>query len=215
MFTSRSAAPLGWAPATRRGQAARRCPLWTPRSPLPPNASASPTSRPSIDDTSASCAHAIRGHSRAPAFPVGSEIVVTRPGQLISANCTTGWLDWTPGALWLLPDGLLRARRERATVRERDDLRIDPTRPVIRAFAEDEPERIGSQRKRSVWVRADQITAATVRRGLPTNGTVLRLRDESCVKLLWMRRDRAEQPLIDALARWGVPTTFGSDSRRQ
>jgi hypothetical protein len=130
-----------------------------------------------------------------------------RPGQLISANCTTGWLDWTPGALWLLPDGILRSEKNRATIRDRNDLRIAPAQPLISAFAEGEPERIGRQSKRSVWIAANDIAAATLHRGLTTNSAVLSLRDGSCIKLLWMRRDRAEQPLIDALARWAVPTT--------
>ena len=132
-----------------------------------------------------------------------------RPGQLISANCTTGWLDWTPGALWLLPDGILRARRDAATIRDRGDLRIDRSEPLIRTFDDDEPERIGSEGERSVWISADRLVSATLRRGLTTNGVVLGLRGETRVKLLWMRRDRAERPLLDALAQWGVPTSGG------
>ena len=31
-----------------------------------------------------------------------------QPARLLAGTCTTGWLDWIHGELWLLPDGLLR-----------------------------------------------------------------------------------------------------------
>lgn len=37
--------------------------------------------------------------------------LTARTFRLISISCTTGWLDWVHGELWLAGDGILRRRR--------------------------------------------------------------------------------------------------------
>lgn len=42
------------------------------------------------------------------AIPIGLPLESGGTGILLSTTCTTGWLDWFHGELWLFPDGLLR-----------------------------------------------------------------------------------------------------------
>ncbi len=66
------------------------------------------------------------------------------------------------------------------------------------------------------WISANEIVGASGQRGKMTNRLTLDLRDGSTRKLLWLSVDRADVPLLAALATWRVATTsagaFGLDS---
>lgn len=152
-------------------------------------------------------------------------------GRLLSANCTTGWLDWSAGQLWLLEDGLLRlqvpkaSRRERRRIRSADaalshmsaragprrdvvtstrDLRVDPRALEYREFGDDEPQALAGERERTWWLLASDIRAAKLHRGILTNSLKLRMDSGPRVKLLWMRRDLADDLIREALRSWHV-----------
>ena len=116
--------------------------------------------------------------------------------SMLSARCTTGWLDWIHGELWLMPDGLLRVCDE-AVPRGLDEAEPRPRAPEelehLRAHA------------RSLWVRADEIVRASVRSGILTSRLTLLLADGRRRKLLWPSSDPAVVVLREAFASWEVP----------
>jgi hypothetical protein len=152
-------------------------------------------------------------------------------GRLVSANCTTGWFDWSAGQLWLVEDGLLRLQvpkasgRERRRIRSADaalrhvsapparrrdvvtrsrDLRVDPGAPEYREFGDEEPQALAGERKRNLWLIASDIKGAKLHRGILTNSLKLRMHSGPRVKLLWMRRDLADELIREALESWHV-----------
>ena len=103
-------------------------------------------------------------------------------GRLVTASCTTGWLDWIHGELWLFPDGLLRsstglkttwahgrekARRDhdRARGRAAGVVQTVTGEPRSREFADGEIERIVASRRRNLWIEADRIKRADLNVG--------------------------------------------------
>jgi hypothetical protein len=130
-----------------------------------------------------------------------------REGCLVTASCTTGWLDWIHRELWLCEDGLLLVRLDLSGTRAH---RKGPTvsamlrrRPVEDSeVAEAEAEVSGRQLS---WIPAGEIVAASARRGRMTDRLNLDLRDGTTRKLLWLGVDRADVPLLTALDSWGVP----------
>src|SRR5262245_63584784 len=116
--------------------------------------------------------------------------------SLLSVRCTTGWLDWMHGDLWLMPAGLLRVCDDTGR-RGLDD--AEPARRV--------PEDLEQLRAhaRSLWVRADEIARASVRSGILTSRLTLLLADGRRRKLLWPTSDQAAVVLRDAFASWEVP----------
>jgi hypothetical protein len=127
-----------------------------------------------------------------------------RRGSLISASCTTGWLDWIGVELWLLPDGILRLALNLAKTKEHRIARTVSDEPRIRPFRDDEIRALVAQGSRNVWISADLIAAARLRVGIVSDRLRLTLVDGTTVKLLWLRADHADDPLRDALASWGV-----------
>jgi hypothetical protein len=127
---------------------------------------------------------------------VGEQPAARPQLSLLSARCTTGWLDWMHGELWLLPDGLLRVC-DGTGRRSRED--EEPAPP-----AAEELEQLRGH-ARSVWVRADEIVRASVRSGILTSRLTLLLADGGRRKLLWPSSDRAAVVLREAFATWEVP----------
>jgi hypothetical protein len=124
-------------------------------------------------------------------------------GRLLTVRCTTGWLDWIYGELWLLPEGLLRIRTGRVeTVAYAGGVTMR-REEVVRDFEPGEPERIGAQ-PHNLWIPAFALTGAQIRLGLTAGRLRLSLADGRTIKLLWPKQDRADQPLRAALGRWGV-----------
>jgi hypothetical protein len=129
----------------------------------------------------------------------------TAVGTLISASCTTGWLDWIHGDLWLLPDGLLRVRSGLGATIRRANERTVLENGEKRQFGVGEVERLQGEHKSNFWIPADEIGSARIRNGLLSGRLALTLKSGRRVKLMWLRADRASEPLKRALALWGIP----------
>jgi hypothetical protein len=160
-------------------------------------------------------------------------------GRLLSANCTTGWFDWSPGQLWLLPDGFLRlhvakasyqerraiqkkrrgihkadaaltgaasgpAKRRRDKVAHPRDMRVEPDAPEFREFDNDEPQKLAVEDDGTLWISAPEIRAAKLHRGITTNSLKLDMHTGRRVKLLWLKRDLADDLILAALDSWQI-----------
>ena len=129
---------------------------------------------------------------------------------LISASCTTGWLDWVWGELWLAPDGLLRRSRgwKVTMAQSRRGIRasLEPTVPadplVTRPYEPRAIEHLRQQGERIVWVARQEIIHARLRRCILQDALRLGLVDGSRLKLLWLSRDPAADVLDAVLGNW-------------
>jgi hypothetical protein len=115
----------------------------------------------------------------------------------VSKGCTTGWLDWVHGELWLLPDALVRRRLTFATTQAN---RYGPT--VGDPLPERDP---GSFRRDDIRHRTDKfLPFATIRtaqlfRGFTAHGLALSTVDGRKHKLLWLTADPAYEILSESL----------------
>jgi hypothetical protein len=125
-------------------------------------------------------------------------------GTLLTASCTTGWLDWIHGELWLLADGLLRTRSNLASTLGHANQRTLPDEPVQRDFSSGEIEQLQHQHKTNLWIPRDAIVSASIFTGLLSGRLSLKLKDGRRLKLLWLRTDNASEPLKHALTSWGI-----------
>jgi hypothetical protein len=131
--------------------------------------------------------------------PRGARGVDEEPGvpprpALLSVRCTTGWLDWVHGELWLLPDGLLRVCDGEARS-STDGARTPPDADELTGLC---------SQARTLWVPADEIARASVRCGILTSRLTLQLSDGGRRKLLWPSSDSATPVLRYAFANWQV-----------
>ena len=124
---------------------------------------------------------------------------------LISASCTTGWLDWIHGELWLCPNGLLRrslgllATTQHSVPVLSGVGTIDQRERPIRTFSDSELASIGAADRRNSWIRWHDIAAATLKRGIIDHSLHLRLRDGRRAKFLWLKSDGGFALLNDRL----------------
>lgn len=122
---------------------------------------------------------------------------------LISRSCTTGWLDWVHGELWLLPDGLVRSSIGLDGTID-NSLRSGIGRTVphplphlpVAAF---DYERILAARRTNKILPYDRIATATLFRGLTAHGLKLTMNGGRRHKLLWLNRDPAHAVLDETL----------------
>ena len=124
--------------------------------------------------------------------------------QLITASCTTGWLDWVHGELWVLPDGLVRLRTSLSTTLMHQNQQTVPDE-AERVELSNESIDFMISTKRRLWIPSDKIKSAHFHIGRTTGRVNLRMKDAAKIKLLWLRSDRSEGPLTAALAAWRVP----------
>jgi hypothetical protein len=139
-----------------------------------------------------------------------------REGSLVTASCTTGWLDWIHRELWLCDDGLLLVRLDLKATRAHEK---GPTvSATLRRRPVRDEELTGAETagKQLSWIPAGEIVAASGHRGRMADRLSLDLRDGASRKLLWMSVDRADIPLVVALDAWGIaptsPGPFGLDA---
>jgi hypothetical protein len=125
-------------------------------------------------------------------------------GTLLTASCTTGWLDWIHGELWLLPNGLLRTRSGLGATIGHANRRTLPDEPVRREFSPGEIDRLQRQHKTNLWIPRESILSASIFNGPLSGRLALKLNDGRRLKLLWLRADRASEPLRHALTSWGI-----------
>jgi Zn-dependent protease with chaperone function len=128
--------------------------------------------------------------------------------RLVTDRCTTGWMDWCHGELWLTSEGLLRRRVgwPRAVARELRRQFTGPTvradRPRWEAFAETRIRSMAAAHRTNHWVPSDRIRRAWLRKGLLMGRLRLELVDGRRLKLFWLRADPVYGPLRAALTGW-------------
>jgi hypothetical protein len=129
--------------------------------------------------------------------------------ECVTRSCTTGWLDWTHGELWLTSTGLIRRRLSLQATRAHG---LGPTvaEPLERAdVAAFDLDGLLAQHPTNKVIAFSDIAHARLVRGLTTHGLRLRTLDGRRHKLLWLARDPAYRILSKALA-----TTLGERLHR-
>ncbi|MFE8988612.1 hypothetical protein ACFYMI_12310 [Streptomyces collinus] len=122
-----------------------------------------------------------------------------RPAQLIARTCTTGWLDWIHGELWLLPDHLVRIRGGVPATMTVGLLGPELAPPdTFRTLAHD-PGTIRSAHRTNKVLPLSEIANARIHGGLTTSGMTLSMTDGTRHKLLWMSMEPARGLLRDRL----------------
>ncbi|MGW0865554.1 hypothetical protein [Streptomyces sp. NPDC002611] len=122
-----------------------------------------------------------------------------QPAQLLATTCTTGWLDWTHGELWLLSDQLVRIRggllATAVTGLTGPEL---AARGTYRTLAHD-PDAVRSAHRTNKVLPLAEIAHARIHGGVTTSGMTLRMTDGTRHKLLWMSTEPARRVLRDRL----------------
>jgi hypothetical protein len=135
--------------------------------------------------------------------------------QLLSDSCTTGWLHWGHGELWLTSDSIVRIGKRRLTLASAGRGAMAGfhggalggfTRELARAGSVSSAREV----ERSDWLAyvADHrnvitidladVTSARLRAGLSTSRLAVGMRDGRRIKLLWMRNQFALEALVRA-----------------
>ena len=84
---------------------------------------------------------------------------------------------------------------------------VNTTVPALRptrTFDDQQISALVASNSRNVWVAADRIARASLRKGIKTDRLKLWLEDGSTVKFLWLGVDQADEPLRETLVSWGV-----------
>jgi hypothetical protein len=123
--------------------------------------------------------------------------------RLISRSCTTGWLDWVWGDLWLTDDALFRVSRgmtetRRAAGRRKGGSTVTDTDAVDAMTLERLRDLVSTDRKNRTAMLGE-IRSAKLRRGLLNSRLSLVLHDGTRIKLLWLKEDPAHDVLEDLL----------------
>ena len=107
---------------------------------------------------------------------------------LVSASCTTGWLDWIHGQLWVCPEGLLRRPLGlKATIAHGAGPTVESQGRRNRRVE----ELRGSGTGRDLWIPWDAVQRAELRTGPITHSLHLDLPNHRRVKFLWRGVDGA------------------------
>ncbi|MFB6516504.1 hypothetical protein [Streptomyces sp. NPDC056401] len=118
--------------------------------------------------------------------------------QLLAASCTTGWLDWLHGELWLLPDSLVRMRGGFIDSFVHSLSPRVPENTATTVIGYDPAAVLGGHRTNKV-IPFDGIAHARLHRGLTTSGLTVRMTDGTRHKLLWLSYEPARRILTDRL----------------
>jgi hypothetical protein len=121
--------------------------------------------------------------------------------RLLSRSCTTGWLDWVWGDLWLTDDALYRVSRGMAETRTAARARprggsTVPDSDAMAPEALDEEVLADAKNRRAPLT---EIRSAKLRRGLLNGRLSLVLDDGTRIKLLWLKSDPAHDILAEVL----------------
>jgi len=124
---------------------------------------------------------------------------------LITASCTTGWLDWIHAELWFCGDGLLRRSVGlRGTIKHGGvsgpKPTVDPENRPVQTFGLDEIGAIVGADRKNRWIPWDEMSTAAITRGALDHTLHLELRDGSSLKFMWLRMDGGYDELREALA---------------
>lgn len=105
---------------------------------------------------------------------------------LVAASCTTGWLDWIHGNLWLASDGLARVPLGLRTTVAHGTNNIDPAKGQHPEISMSEFDRLRGMNS-TLWIAADRIESARLHRGLLNDRLQIIMKDGSTHKILWVR----------------------------
>jgi hypothetical protein len=123
--------------------------------------------------------------------------------ECVSRSCTTGWLDWIHGELWLTPTGLLRRRLSLQETRSHG-LGPTVTEPLDRVNL----KYLLVEHPTIKVLLFAEVSHARLVQGVTAHGLRLRMRGGQRHKLLWLIRDPAYRILSEAL-----PTALGERLR--
>ncbi|MFF0217159.1 hypothetical protein [Streptomyces vinaceus] len=143
---------------------------------------------PSVDAWDALLEHAVQRASR----------LKLQYAQLLAASCTTGWLDWVHGELWLLPDSLVRVRGGFVDTVVNSIAPGIPEHTATSVIAYDPVAILGGHHTNKV-IPFDGIAHARLHPGLTTAGLEMTMTDGTRHKLLWLSSEPARRVLADRL----------------
>jgi hypothetical protein len=135
---------------------------------------------------------------------------VEEPGEIstvctcISITCTTSWLDWVHGDLWLCPEGLLRNSRGLLTTLENVDAKgivgtLDPGDLPKQAVSMTVRLLVADADKRNWWIVWEDIESAKQQSGPLSHALHLRLKEGRKVTFRWLRQEISVSVLNAAL----------------
>ncbi|MGN9893802.1 hypothetical protein [Micromonospora sp. L31] len=119
--------------------------------------------------------------------------------QCLSKSCTTGWLDWVHGELWLSPVGLIRRRLSWSESKSHG---LGPTvgTPLPEsALGSFDLATLLAEHPTNKVIYFDAVVAARLVKGRTSDALRLAMSDGDRHKLLWLRRDRAYEILSNSL----------------
>ncbi|MEO7061512.1 MAG: hypothetical protein ABI083_17465 [Lapillicoccus sp.] len=124
-------------------------------------------------------------------------------GRLISRSCTTSWLDWIHGELWVTPTAVVRSRLSLGATR-RNGRASTPTVPTP-AWLTDVPPHLSpdlllSRHRTNRHILLSEVAVAALRPGVLNDRLSVTLRDSRPFTLLWLSVDPAFAILRDTLA---------------
>ena len=120
--------------------------------------------------------------------------------RLLTSTCTTGWLDWIHGELWLLPEGLLRIRSGfMTTLANSYGSGFGLTaRDPYRLIAHD-PQAVLAAHPTNKLIPFTAMATARLHGGVTTSGLEVAMKDGTHHKLLWASWDPARRLLRERL----------------
>lgn len=132
-------------------------------------------------------------------MPVASTALEPAECTLATASCTTSWIDWIHGELWVCPDGMFRRPLGLgATMAHGSGPTVDTVAlPKQRLSSADIAQ--STSRRRNYWVTWDSIAGAEFRHGFMTDSLHIRLKDGRRLKFMWLAVDQAHLVLAPAL----------------
>lgn len=118
--------------------------------------------------------------------------------QLVARTCTTGWLDWIHGDLWVTPTCLVRVRAGLL------DTVANSTGPGLAARTPGhtvsyDPAAVRAAHRTNKVIAFDEIAHARLRGGPITYGLAVMMTDGTSHELLWRSSDPARRLLMDRL----------------
>ncbi|WP_280878463.1 hypothetical protein [Streptomyces pseudovenezuelae] len=122
-----------------------------------------------------------------------------QPAKLLAGTCTTGWLDWIHGELWLLPGHLVRVRSGllQSVLNSQSGSGVTAQDPY-RLVGHD-PEAIRRAHRTNKVIPFTDIHHARLHGGVSTSGMTLTMTDGTHHKLLWLSTEPARRLLRDRL----------------
>ncbi|MDQ0930381.1 hypothetical protein [Streptomyces turgidiscabies] len=121
-----------------------------------------------------------------------------RQARLVAASCTTGWLDWIHGELWLLPDCLLRVRSGFVDTLTNSFGSGLTARDSYRFITHD-PETVLAAHSTNKLIPFADMARARLHGGVTTSGLEVTMTDGTRHKLLWMSSEPARRLLRERL----------------